>query len=55
MSPSNNLEERIQKLRDAYALNNIYQTESLQIIDALQAQIAVLNQLLALEIKDIDG
>ncbi len=33
--------------------NNIYQTESLQIIDALQARIQVLNQLLALEIKDI--
>lgn len=55
MSATNNLEDRIQKLRDAYALNNIYQTESLQIIDALQAQINVLNQLLMLEIKDIDG
>ena len=55
MSAPNNLEDSIQKLRDAYALNNIYQTESLQIIDALQAQINVLNQLLALEIKDIDG
>ena len=51
----NHLEDRIQKLRDAYALNNIYQTEALQIIDALQAQLNVLNQLLALEIKDIDG
>lgn len=55
MSAPNDLESRIQKLRDQYALNNIYQTESLQIIDALQAQINVLNQLLALEIKDIDG
>ena len=55
MSATNNLEDRIQKLRDAYALNNIYQTEALQIIDALQAQLAVLNQLLMLEIKDIDG
>jgi hypothetical protein len=55
MSAPNSLDDRIQKLRDAYALNNIYQTESLQIIDALQAQIQVLNQLLALEIKDIDG
>lgn len=55
MSQPNDLESRIQKLRDQYALNNIYQTESLQIIDALQAQIQVLNQLLALEIKDIDG
>ena len=55
MSAPNNLEDRIQKLRDAYAFNNIYQKESLQIIDALQAQINVLNQLLALEIKDIDG
>ncbi len=52
MSAPNNLEDRIQKLRDQYALNNIYQTESLQIIDALQAQVAVLNQLLALEIKE---
>jgi hypothetical protein len=49
------LESRIQKLRDVYALNNIYQAEALQIIDALQAQINVLNQLLMLEIKDIDG
>jgi len=49
------LESRIQKLRDVYALNNIYQSEALQIIDALQAQINVLNQLLMLEIKDIDG
>jgi hypothetical protein len=55
MSAPNSLEERIQKLRDAYALNNIYQNESLQIIDALQARIQILNQLLALEIKDIDG
>lgn len=55
MSAPNSLDDRIQKLRDAYALNNIYQTESLQIIDALQAQIQVLNQLLALEIKDVDG
>lgn len=55
MSAPNDLESRIQKLRDAYALNNIYQTEALQIIDALQAQLAVLNQLLMLEIKDIDG
>lgn len=55
MSQPNDLESRIQKLRDAYALNNIYQTESLQIIDALQAKIQVLSQLLALEIKDIDG
>lgn len=55
MSQPNDLELRIQKLRDAYALNNIYQTEALQIIDALQAQLAVLNQLLMLEIKDIDG
>ena len=55
MSAPNHLEDRIQKLRDAYALNNIYQAEALQIIDALQAQINVLNQLLMLEIKDIDG
>ena len=55
MSNFNHLEDRIQKLRDAYALNNIYQTEALQIIDALQAQLNVLNQILALEIKDIDG
>jgi hypothetical protein len=55
MSQPNHVEDRIQKLRDAYALNNIYQSEALQIIDALQAQIAVLNQLLMLEIKDIDG
>jgi hypothetical protein len=55
MSAPNHLEDRIQKLRDVYALNNIYQTEALQIIDALQAQLNVLNQLLALEIKDIDG
>lgn len=55
MSAPNSLDDRIQKLRDAYALNNIFQAESLQIIDALQAQILVLNQLLALEIKDIDG
>ena len=39
MSAPNSLEERIQKLRDAYALNNIYQNEALQIIDALQAKL----------------